>query len=153
MAVNYSILTDVEFSTKGIKKNLQDAVNKAGAKAKVGLEVEGTNQVKELNSALGDTNLILQAANELFRRSVEVISAVVTQVYALDDSLTEFKKVSNLSDSALDSYVDKLSDMGQEVARTGKPKCQAPNVGMINQHLYPLEIQYSLRAYSTTMVI
>ena len=136
MAVNYSILTDVEFSTKNIKKNLQEAVKKSGAVAKVGVEVEGTKEIKNLNSALEDTNLTLQVANELFRRTVDVISAVAEQVYALDGSLTEFKKVSNLSGTALDSYVDKLSDMGKEVARTGKPKRQAPNVGMVNQHLY-----------------
>ena len=62
------------------------------------------------------------------------------------------KKVSDLSGSALDDYVAKLSEMGSAVARTGKPKCQAPDDGIVNQYQEPLEIQYSLRAYSATMV-
>lgn len=62
------------------------------------------------------------------------------------------KKVSDLSGSSLDNYVAKLSEMGTVVARTGKPKRQAPDDGIANQHQEPLEIQYSLRAYSTTMV-
>lgn len=61
------------------------------------------------------------------------------------------KKVSDLSGISLDNYVSKLSEMGTAVARTGKPKCQAPDVGIVNQHQEPLEIQYSLRAYLTTM--
>ena len=43
-----------------------------------------------------------------------------------DDSLTEFKKVSDLSGQALDDYTSKLSDMSAEVARTGKPNRSEP---------------------------
>ena len=59
-------------------------------------------------------------------KCVDIIEKMTDQVFELDTSLTEFKKVSDLSGSALDSYVDKLSDMGKEVARTGKPNRSEP---------------------------
>ena len=68
------------------------------------------------------------------QRSLDIISAMVDEVYALDASLTEFKKVSELDGSSLDAYQKKLAEIGKTVARTGKPKCQARNVGMVNQH-------------------
>ena len=146
---NYSILVDVELETSNIKKQL----NEAAKNIKFDLNTKGaTKDIEFLEDAMKDTSLTFQAANEVFSKSIEIISGMVDQVYELDTALTEFKKVSDLSGTALDNYVDKLSEMGTAVARTGKPKCQAPDVGMANQHQEPLEIQYSLRAYSTTMV-
>ena len=46
---------------------------------------------------------------------------MVDSVFSLDDAMTELKKVSDLGGSALDDYVDKLTQMGLEVGRTGKP--------------------------------
>lgn len=146
---NYSILVDVELDTSTISKQLQTAAKNV----KLDLGTKGAVQdIEDLGSAMEDTSLTFQAANEVFSKSIEIISAMVDQVYELDTALTEFKKVSDLSGTALDDYVSKLSDMGDAVARTGKPKCQAPDDGIVNQHQEPLEIQYNLRAYSTTMV-
>ena len=101
---------------------------------------------------LYNTHLTFQAANEIFSTSIDIIKSMVEQVYALDAAIIEFQKVSDLSGQALDNYISKLSTMGEAVARTGKPKCQAPDDGIVNQHQEPLEIQYNLRAYSTTMI-
>ena len=98
------------------------------------------------------TSLTFQAANEIFSTATDIISSMVEQIFELDAALTEFKKVSDLSGSALDNYVAKLSEMGTVVARTGKPKRQAPDNGIVNQYQEPLEIQYNLIAHSTTMV-
>lgn len=46
------------------------------------------------------------------------ITQAVQSVKEFDDSLTQFKKVSNLSGSALDSYTKKLGKTGIEVGRT-----------------------------------
>ena len=141
MAVQYSILTDVEFDTSQIQKKLNSAAKKIEG---IELDVKGGEKIDQLSS------LTFQAANEIFSKTIDIISSMVEQAYNLDDALTEFRKVSELSGPALDDYTVKLADMGKQVARTGKPKCQAPNVGMINQHYEPLEIQYSLRALKTT---
>ena len=152
MAVNYSILADVELNTKNIQKQL----NNAAKDLKVSLDTRGVkNGAKDINNlsdSMDNASLTFQAANEIFSKSIEVIGAMVEQVYELDAAIIEFQKVSDLSGQALDNYIAKLFDMGNSVARTGKPKCQAPDDGIVNQHQHPLEIQYNLRAYSTTMV-
>lgn len=145
MAINYSILADVELNTKNIQSQLD--------KVKIKLNTnEATDGLKKLDDEAEEVSLTFQAANEIFSNTVQIISSMVEQVYALNEAQIEFQKVSDLSGEALDAYTGKLIQMGGQVARTGKPKCQAPNVGIANQHLYPLEIQYSLRAYSTTMI-
>ena len=65
--------------------------------------------------------LTYQQANAIMQASIEVIGRMIDSVFELDDALTEFKKVSDLSGASLDAYVDKLAQMGLEVGRTGKP--------------------------------
>ena len=145
----YSILVDVDLQTSTIQKQLNDA----SKNLKVDLKTSNASKdLKDLGDTMDDVSLTFQAANEIFSKSIDIIMSMVDQVYELDSALTEFRKVSDLSGSALDDYVDKLNTMGSAVARTGKPKCQAPDDGIVNQHQKPLEIQYSLRAYSATMV-
>lgn len=146
---NYSILVDVELDTSNIQKQLDRSFKNTKIDLGTKNAVEGMD---ELNASTLDTYLTFQAANEIFSKSIEIIEAMVEQVYALNEATIEFQKVSDLSGTSLDNYITKLSEMGDAVARTGKPKCQAPDDGMVNQHHHPLEIQYNLRAYSTTMV-
>ena len=146
---NYSILVDVELQTKTIQQQL----NQATKNAKISLDTkDASKDIDNLSGSVGEMGLTFQEANLIMSKSIEIISSMVEEVYALDTALTEFKKVSDLSGDSLDNYVSKLNQMGSAVARTGKPKCQAPDDGIVNQHQDPLEIQYSLRAYSTTMV-
>lgn len=143
---NYSILVDVELDTSNIQKQLDK-------NAKVQLNT--TDAIKSLlglDNAMEDTSLTFQAANEVFSTTKDILMSMVNQVYELDSAIIEFQKVSDLTGDALDNYIQKLNSMGDSVAKTGKPKCQAPDDGIVNQHQHPLEIQYSLRAYSTTMV-
>lgn len=81
-----------------------------------------------------DLSLSFQAANEIFSKTIDIISSMAQQVLELDTALTEFRKVSDLSGEALDNYVGKLTEMGSTVARTGKPKCLSRNVRMVNVH-------------------
>lgn len=102
----WSILVGVDFDTSNIKTKLQK--NLKDYKQKINLDV----------SDLDDVNLTFNVANQLFRDSIELIGSLTNEVYKLDGALTEFRKVSDLSGTALDDYVDKLSTMGSEVART-----------------------------------
>lgn len=142
---NYSILVDVELDTSNIQKQLDK-------NAKVQLNT--TDAIKSLlglDNAMEDTSLTFQAANEVFSTTKDILMSMVEQVYELDSAIIEFQKVSDLTGEALDNYVQKLNNMGDSVAKTGKPKRQAPEDGIANQLQHPLEIQYSLRAYLTTM--
>lgn len=104
---NFSILANVKLDASGVQKQLDDLLSKGG-------------------SAGDELSLSFQAANEIFSKSVDIISEMVGQVAELDKSLIEFQKVSDLSGDALDRYISKLSKMGAEVARTGKPNRSEP---------------------------
>ena len=47
------------------------------------------------------------------------IRSMVDQVFELDSALTEFKKVSDLSEEGLQSYTSQLSQAGKQFGRTG----------------------------------
>lgn len=127
MAVNYSILCDVELDTKNIQKQL----NKAKGEIKIGVDSKG---LKQAGKDMAHTMLTYQAAHAVFAKSVDAMKAMIDEIYELDKAQIEFQKISDLSDQAMDDYVASLARSGREVARTGKPKRQAPNVGMVNQH-------------------
>lgn len=117
---NYSIVADVLLDLSSIQKQLNEANLK--------LDLGGTskNEINDLSDSVNDLSLSVDAAGRVFSAVTQVIGAFVSEVYTLDSALTEFKKVSDLQGDALDAYVDKLSGMGQEVARTGKPNRSEP---------------------------
>ena len=129
MASQYSILVDVDFNTSQIQQKLRQAAQ--NTKINFDVDSSGIDQAAKSAENLG---LTFQEANLIMSRSLDIITSMVDEVYALDSSLTEFKKVSDLSGASLENYTSKLSEIGKTVARTGKPKRQARCVGMVNQH-------------------
>ena len=129
MASQYSILVDVDFSTSQIQQKLRQAAQNT----KINFDVD-SGSIDQAAKAAENLGLTFQEANLIMSRSLDIITSMVDEVYALDSSLTEFKKVSDLSGASLDNYTNKLSEIGKTVARTGKPKSQARCVGMVNQH-------------------
>lgn len=132
MASNYSIIVDAELDLKKIKEQLKEVASN-GVDLKVHGAAQGkkeiddvTKSTRQLNEAGQDLELTFNVAHEVFSKFLSVVKDMAGQVYELDDALTEFKKVSDLSGSALDDYVDKLSQLGQEVGRTGKPNRSEP---------------------------
>ena len=136
---NYSILVGIKLDTSDVQKQL-DAIK--GREIKVKVDVEGNEKLKETAETMGQLpkrsktvkdsikdqadeveklGLTYQQANAIMSKSVEIIGMMVDSVFSLDDALTSFKKVSDLSGQSLDDYVDKLTQMGLEVGRTGKP--------------------------------
>ena len=115
---NYSILVDVELQTKQIKEQLNQIKG-----AKIDLD---TSSVKQASKDIQDLELNFNSANEVFSKTIDIISSLASQVLELDNSITEFKKVSDLSGSSLDDYVSKLSKMGRAVGRTGTPTRSEP---------------------------
>lgn len=124
----YSILVDVEFETQQIQKKLKDAT-KSLKDVKINVD---DKDIKDATKAAEDFGLTFQEANLVMQKSLDIISQMVDEVYTLNDSMTELKKVSSLDDSGLDKYQEKLTNIGKTVGRTGKPKCQARNVRIVN---------------------
>ena len=129
MASQYSILVDVDFSTSQIQQKLRQAAQNT----KINFDVD-SGSIDQAAKAAENLGLTFQEANLIMSKSLDIITSMVDEVYALDSSLTEFKKVSDLSGASLDNYTSKLSEIGKTVARTGKPKSQARSDGMVNQH-------------------
>lgn len=132
MASNYSIIVDAELDLKKIKEQLKEVASN-GVDIKVHGAAQGkkeiddvTKSTRQLNETGQDLELTFNVAHEVFSKFLSVVKDMAGQVYELDAALTEFKKVSDLSGSALDDYVDKLSQLGQEVGRTGKPNRSEP---------------------------
>ena len=132
MATNYSIIVGAELDLKKIKEQLKEVASN-GVDLKVHGAAQGkkeiddvTKSTRQLNEAGQDLELTFNVAHEVFSKFLSVVKDMAGQVYELDAALTEFKKVSDLSGSALDDYVDKLSQLGQEVGRTGKPNRSEP---------------------------
>lgn len=69
--------------------------------------VETTKKVAEFG--------LSTSAISLFANGVQ---SAVTTVKEFDDAVTELKKVSDLTGDSLDSYTQKLGEMGTTVART-----------------------------------
>ena len=129
---NFSIFAEVELDTSKI----QEQLNKAGKGAKVTIDDSGvksaTKSLDELSTSskkakesADDISLSFNAANEIFSRTLDVVTAMVDQVYELDGALTEFRKVSTLSGESLANYVDQLSALGDEVGRTASEMVEA----------------------------
>lgn len=102
MATQFSILAKVKIDTADIQKQLDNLKDNT-------IQIHADTQ---------DFEMSISVANAVMREFVELAENMVEQVYALDNSLTEFKKVSNLRGSGLDEYVDQLSELGNTVART-----------------------------------
>ena len=148
---NYSILVGIKLDTSDVQKQLdaikgREIKVKVYPKK---VDVEGNEKLKETAETMGQLpkrsktikeetdkatdsikdqadeveklGLTYQQANAIMSKSVEIIGMMVDSVFSLDDALTSFKKVSDLSGQSLDNYVDKLTQMGLEVGRTGKP--------------------------------
>lgn len=134
---NYSIILDAVLQEESIKKQLKEIANSKDTEIKFKVGADGLDKVaknankatsatKRLNDSGEDLELTFNVANEVFSKFSDVIRNMVGQVYELDSALTEFRKVSELSGTELDNYVDKLSKIGQTVGRTGKPNRSEP---------------------------
>ena len=130
---NYSILADVVLKLGNIQSQLNQKVYKVPAKVEVEGATEAQKQFKDTERAtqdLDESTKNLEVTYQQFRQvldsTVKILSSMKEQVLELDKAQTEFKKVSDLSGSSLDAYQKKLSKMGQEVGRTGKPSRSEP---------------------------
>lgn len=130
---DFSILTKVTFDEKDIQAKLNrigqnlNIVFNTGNMPEVGKMLDDTTEAAKRNQdQISNLGLTYQEANMIMQASIDVIKSMVDQVYELDGALTEFKKVSDLNGASLDAYTDKLTNMGKEVARTGKPNRSEP---------------------------
>lgn len=119
----WSVLVGVELDTD--TRKLQAQLDKAAKGVNLSFQTHKSKDWKNLIEQGEKASLTFQAANLIFSRSVEVITSMVEEVYNLNGALIEFQKVSDLSGEGLNDYVDKLTELGQEVARTSSEMVEA----------------------------
>lgn len=61
----------------------------------------------------------------VFYQAARAIRSMINEVKELDESLTEFKKVSDLAGDSLEKYVKQAYEMGETVAKTGREMIEA----------------------------
>ena len=130
---DYSILAKVVLDLNNIQSQLNNAAKKVTFKVdgkgirSVTAELDTmSTATQQASKHAEDLGLTYQQARLIMDKCVDTISSMVEQVYTLNSAMTEFKKVSDLRGSALEDYVQSLSEMGKTVARTGKPNRSEP---------------------------
>lgn len=78
-----------------------------------------SEQIRDTATAVEESTLSYQEWNVVLNACIDTIKSFAEQTFEMDSSLTDFKKVSDLSGDSLDQYVNKLQDLGSTVARTG----------------------------------
>lgn len=120
----YQILVDAKVNTSTIQTQL----NALGKNYK-GIDLGGVSkQISNIGSAAKSSQTFtdslysgLRNFNNLvnvIQGTVQVVESLTSAVFELNEAQTEFKKVSDLTGSALDEYTEKASKLGDSVART-----------------------------------
>lgn len=98
-----------------IKVNVDSStVSQAGATAEQA--AEQTEKLQESADNASESWGQLEQATQL---AIDTFRTLGEQVLEVDNALTEFKKVSDLSGESLNQYVDQLQELGGTVGRTG----------------------------------
>lgn len=124
---NIGVGIEIQTSTREIQQQL----NAAAKNITLNIDAKGTKEasdginnlshnMNEASSSAENFELTYQAANMIMEKSIEIISSMVSEVYTLNAAQVELSKVTDLSGESMDEYVSKLTDMGAEVAKTGK---------------------------------
>lgn len=124
---NIGVGIEIKTSTSEIQKKLNEAAKNVNIniKAKGAKEASDgiSNLSKNMNKASSSAKnfeLTYQAANMIMEKSIDIIRSMVSEVYTMNAAQVKLAKVTDLSGESMDEYVSKLTDMGAEVAKTGK---------------------------------
>lgn len=124
---NIGVGIEIKTSTSEIQKKLNDAAKNVNINIKAKGAKEASDGISNLSKNMNEASssaknfeLTYQAANMIMEKSIEIIRSMVSEVYTMNAAQVELAKVTDLSGESMDEYVSKLTDMGAEVAKTGK---------------------------------
>ena len=141
MAGKFEILVSASLSKEATSK-IQSQLNKIASGISLNVSSNGVTGLNKtllgLQNTMNDTNnygssltkTIENFSNWKITQTAingvkEALSSVVEEVKDLDSSLVEFQKVTDLTDSELDSFIQKSFDTAKAVARTGREAIDA----------------------------
>lgn len=124
---NIGVGIEIKTSTSEIQKKLNEAAKNVNINIKAKGAKEASDGISNLSKNMNEASssaknfeLTYQAANMIMEKSVDIIKSMVSEVYTMNAAQVELAKVTDLSGESMDEYVSKLTDMGAEVAKTGK---------------------------------
>ncbi len=124
---NIGVGIEIKTSTSEIQKKLNEAAKNVNINIKAKGAKEASDGISNLSKNMNEASssaknfeLTYQAANMIMEKSIEIIRSMVSEVYTMNAAQVELAKVTDLSGESMDEYVSKLTDMGAEVAKTGK---------------------------------
>jgi hypothetical protein len=124
--------TEYGDSAKGTKKVIETYTDQHGKL--VNVLKSTTERTRDLGVGLSNFKgtLIKVAQFKLMTDTLNLVTQSMSQAidmtFELDSALTDFKKVSDLSGDSLTEYVGKLTELGEETARTTTEMIQASTV-------------------------
>lgn len=136
---NWLLSTGVRLDTSDIQRQLDQVASQFHLDLRNASVDDFTNSMRDLtqemrnvdqetdnvNEHTQELGLTYQEANLIMRKCVDTISEMIDRVTELDSAIVEFTKVSDLQGKELDAYVEKLGDMGIEVARSTSEMVEA----------------------------
>lgn len=124
---NIGVGIEIKTSTSEIQKKLNEAAKNVNINIKAKGAKEASDGISNLSKNMNEASssaknfeLTYQAANMIMEKSIDIIKSMVSEVYIMNAAQVELAKVTDLSGESMDEYVSKLTDMGAEVAKTGK---------------------------------
>lgn len=124
---NIGVGIEIKTSTSEIQKKLNEAAKNVNINIKAKGAKEASDGISNLSKNMNEASssaknfeLTYQAANMIMEKSIDIIKSMVSEVYTMNAAQVELAKVTDLSGESMDEYVSKLTDMGAEVAKTGK---------------------------------
>lgn len=124
---NIGVGIEIKTSTSEIQKKLNEAAKNVNINTKAKGAKEASDGISNLSKNMNEASssaknfeLTYQAANMIMEKSIDIIKSMVSEVYTMNAAQVELAKVTDLSGESMDEYVSKLTDMGAEVAKTGK---------------------------------
>lgn len=124
---NIGVGIEIKTSTSEIQKKLNDAAKNVNINIKAKGAKEASDGISNLSKNMNEASssaknfeLTYQAANMIMEKSIDIIKSMVSEVYTMNAAQVKLAKVTDLSGESMDEYVSKLTDMGAEVAKTGK---------------------------------
>lgn len=124
-----SIQSQLKELTKGTKFDIQadssSVNNLKNSLADLGNEAQNAKQHTQGLSEIMQKFTTWSIGAAVVNKTKDAIADMVQQVFDLDASLTEFQKVTDLSETELDRFVDKSYETADAVARTGREAVDA----------------------------
>lgn len=124
---NIGVGIEIKTSTSEIQKKLNEAAKNVNINIKAKGAKEASDGISNLSKNMNEASssaknfeLTYQAANMIMEKSIDIIKSMVSEVSTMNAAQVELAKVTDLSGESMDEYVSKLTDMGAEVAKTGK---------------------------------